>query len=393
MHGIEASIELQMSLLLFVSLLGYLIAVWLNQSAVIGSILLGIIIGPSLLNWISYTSFVSNIAHLGAIILLFVVGLEFRMSAIAQWRNFWIALAGVIIPWFSGWSLALAFGFQGNAAIFIGTALTATSIAITANVLHEQGLLKSEIASVIIGAAVIDDILSLLILSLTEQLGHGTLSASTTALLAFKAVGFIIVGVFVGKKIFIESLIKLEKTRLVEKYPEFIFVLIMMVAFLYAMIASLAGLSAIVGAFLAGVILEGVKLKNTHIFHDGANYLRIIFAAIFFVSLGILADLKQLDVNTVIFIIVLSIIAFLSKFVGCGLVAKLQKMDWRSSFAVGVGMSPRGEVAMIVALIGLKQEIIGQKTYVSLVLMSILTTLIVPLLLKKLLKNSVQSDR
>lgn len=392
MHGAETSIELQMSLLLFVSLAGYILAAWINQSAVVGAILLGIAVGPSWLGWINYTTFVSNVAHLGAIILLFVVGLEFRLKSIAQWRNLWIAIGGVLIPWFAGWSLALAFGFKDNAAIFIGTALTATSIAITANVLQELGQLKTEVASVIIGAAVIDDVLSLLVLSLSEQMGAGSLSVSDTLLLSAKAVTFIIAGVVAGKLLFIKALIKVEKTRLVEKYPEFIFVLVMMVAFLYALLASLAGLSAIVGAFLAGVILEGVHLENKKAFHDGADYLRVIFAAIFFVSLGILADLKQLDLDTAIFIIVLSFVAFFSKLFGCGLIARLHKMDWRSSAAVGVGMSPRGEVAMIVALIGLKEEIIGQKTYVSLVLMALLTTLVVPPLLKYLLNKESTSQ-
>lgn len=388
MHGAETSIELQMSLLLFVSLAGYILAAWINQSAVVGAILLGIAIGPSWLNWISYTTFVSNVAHLGAIILLFVVGLEFRLKSIAQWRNLWIALGGVLVPWITGWGLALAFGFKDNAAIFIGTALTATSIAITANVLQELGRLKTELASIIIGAAVIDDVLSLLVLSLTEQMGAGGLSMPQTALLSVKAVLFIVAAVVIGKWGVIRILHYLENSTLVRRYPEFIFVMVMMIAFLYALTASLAGLSAIVGAFLAGVVLEGVHLKNARTFHEGADYLRIIFAAIFFVSLGILADLKQLDNETVLFILVLSVAAFLSKLLGCGLVARLQNLDWKSSLAVGVGMSPRGEVAMIIALIGLRENIIGQKTYVSLVLMALLTTLIVPPLMKSLLKET-----
>ena len=198
---------------------------------------------------------------------------------------------------------------------------------------------------------------------------------------------FILAGIIVGKYLFTRSLLYLENTRFVAKSPEFTFVLIMTVAFFYALVASLAGLSAIVGAFLAGVVMEGVHFKNSHIIHEGSNYLRMIFAAIFFVSLGVLADLKQLDIDTIFFIILLSILAFLSKFISCALVAYLQKMDIKSSMAVGVGMAPRGEVAMIVALIGLRQDIIGQKTYISLVMMALLTTLVVPPLLKYLLSD------
>jgi Kef-type K+ transport system membrane component KefB len=176
METLFTSPEFQMSLLLFVALGGYLIASRINQSAVIGLILVGLLVGPSVLGWITYTDFVRSIAHLGAVILLFVIGFEFNMKDIVQPRNFSIALAGVIVPWIGGWGLAVLFGFDQASAIFVGTACTATSIAITANVLKELGKLKTEAAKAIIGAAVIDDVLALLVLAISSDVVGGSFS-------------------------------------------------------------------------------------------------------------------------------------------------------------------------------------------------------------------------
>ena len=135
-EALTSTIEFQMSLLLFVALAGYLLASRINQSAVIGEILVGLLIGPSLLGLITYTDFVRSVAHLGAVILLFVIGLEFRLKDIFNFKYSVIALVGVIVPWIGGYYLARLFGYEFGSAVFVGTALTATSIAITANVLR-----------------------------------------------------------------------------------------------------------------------------------------------------------------------------------------------------------------------------------------------------------------
>src|SRR3989338_2510488 len=178
-EGLISTIEFKMSLLLFVALAGYLLASKINQSAVIGEILVGLLIGPSLLGLITYTDFVKGIAHLGAIILLFVIGLEFKLKEIFNIRYGIIALVGVIVPWTGGFYLSRLFGYEFGSAVFVGTALTATSIAITANVLKEMGKLQTDAAKAIIGAAVIDDVLSLLALSVSEQLVSGAFSLAS----------------------------------------------------------------------------------------------------------------------------------------------------------------------------------------------------------------------
>lgn len=377
-----AGIELQMSLLLFVALAGYLIAFRVNQSAVVGIILAGIVVGPSLLGLVTYTDFVSSLAHLGAVVLLFTIGLEFELRQLARPGYFVIALMGVIVPWVAGYFLAILFHFDFKASLFIGTALTATSIAITANVLQEMGRLQTPAAKAIIGAAVIDDVLALLALSVTEGLVSGSFSVVGVLLTAFKALSFVGVGALLGKTLLTRLTIMLDRTRLAGKYPESIFIFTMMVAFLYSLVAEFVGLSAIIGSFLAGVSFAGIKIKRKHVFHEGAEHLQIIFASIFFISLGIIMDLHVVTVGLLGFIGALTAVAIATKVLGCGIPARLLGSSMRDSLAVGLGMTPRGEVAMIVALIGLNQGLVQQDTYAALILMSLLTTIIPPLILR-----------
>ena len=380
MENILAQPVFQMSLLLFVSLGGYLIASRINQSAVIGLILVGILVGPSVLGLVTYTDFVSGLATLGAVILLFVIGLEFKFDEIVAPRNGLIAVVGVIIPWIGGYFISYAYGLPASSAIFIGTALTATSIAITANVLKEMGKLKTPAAKAIIGAAVIDDVLSLLALSISGEVVAGAVSATGIALVVIKSVLFIVLAGAFGIYVVSHYIRRFDTTRFARRYPEFLFIFAMMMAFFYAMMAELTGLSAIVGAFIAGISFEGVQLRHCRDIREGAEYLQIIFASIFFVSLGVLADFRALTPGIVLFLVILTLVAIITKVIGCGLPARLTGMSAKDSLIIGFGMVPRGEVAMIVALIGLQQGIIDQGLYVALVLMSLITTIITPLI-------------
>jgi Kef-type K+ transport system membrane component KefB len=375
---------LQMSLLMFVALAGYLVAYRINQSAVVGIILAGIVVGPSLLRWVTYTDFVSSLANLGAVILLFTIGLEFSIKDIAKVRYLSIALIGVIVPALAGFFLATAFRFDFRASIFVGTALTATSIAITANVLREMGRLNTEAARAIIGAAVIDDILALLALSVSEGLVGGGLSLASLLLTAAKAIAFLSAGILVGKPIVNRLIRLLDSTRVASRYPESILIFAVMVAFMYALVAELVGLSAIVGSFMAGAGFAGLRLKSGVSFKEGSEHLQVIFASIFFVSLGVVIDLHTVDFSLIWFVLALTGVAIASKIVGCGIPAALQRMGMRDSLAVGVGMVPRGEVAMIVALLGLSQGLINQSVYTAVILMSLLTTVLPPFWLKRL---------
>lgn len=228
----------------------------------------------------------------------------------------------------------------------------------------------------------IDDVLSLLALSVSEQIVAGTISLTSTLLVVVNALLFLVIGSYVGYKFLSKLVAKVDDTNIAKKFPEFVFIFAMMIAFLYAMIAELIHLSAIVGSFIAGVSLGSVVLRHSKDYREGAEYLHIIFASIFFVSLGILADFHALTANVIWFLIALTVVAVLTKVIGCYIPAKLQGMSHQDAAVVGFGMSPRGEVAMIVALIGLNAGLIKQDIYVSLVLMSLLTTIITPIVLR-----------
>ncbi|MDV2481747.1 cation:proton antiporter [Methanoculleus sp. Wushi-C6] len=380
MESAALAIEIQMSLLLFLALAGYLVASRINQSATIGAILVGVLVGPSVLGLITYTDFVATLAHLGAIILLFVIGFEFNVKDIIDPRYGVIALLGVIIPWIGGYATTIFFGFDFASAVFVGTALTATSIAITANVLKEIGVLQTGAARAIIGAAVIDDVLSLIVLAIAIDLTvGGDVSVTSVALMLARAVGFIIIAGAVGYFGIRKVIERMDGTPLARKYPEFIFIFAMMMAFLYAMLADLAGLSGIIGAFLAGISFAEVRLRQSKGVHEGAEYFQIVFASIFFISLGILADIRALTSDMVVFLAVLTLVAIATKVIGCGIPARAMGICREDSLIIGFGMAPRGEVAMIVALIGLEAGLIGQQIFVVVVLMSLLTTLITPI--------------
>jgi Kef-type K+ transport system membrane component KefB len=382
MDSILSSTEFQMSLLMFVALAGYLIAYRINQSAVVGIILAGIVVGPSAFGLVTYTDFVHALAQIGAIVMLFTIGLEFNVGDILKVRYFIIALVGVIVPAAGGYFLAWGFGYDFKASIFVGTALTATSIAITANVLREMGKLDTAPAKAIIGAAVIDDVLALLALSMSEGIVSGSISAGQILIALGKAAGFIIAGVIVGKYVLRGLITRLDRTKMASRYPESIFLFAIMTAFLYAMAAGYVGLSAIVGSFLAGASFAGVKLNRGQVFKDGAEHLQIIFASIFFVSLGVIMNLRTLNLSVLWFVLAVTAVAIATKMIGCGLPAKLQGMSNKDSFIVGLGMVPRGEVAMIVALIGLGQNLIDQNTYTAIIVMSLLTTIVLPIALR-----------
>ena len=383
----SSNIEFQLSLLLFVSLAGYLIASKINQSAIVWEMVIGILIGPSLLGLITYTESVRSFAQLGAIVLLFVVGLEFRIKDVFNVKYGIIAFVGVIIPWIGGYFLADIFGFDFASSVFVGTALTATSVAITANVLREMGKLETSAAKAIIGAAVIDDVLGLLFLSFTIELVQNSINVLSLSLILIESIAFLGVGIFLASSYLCFLVERFDKTKLAKKFPETVFIFAMMIAFVYAVVAEIIGLSSIVGAFIAGVALSQVTIEEGKDFREGAEYLQIIFAAVFFVSLGVLADFSVISFHIIWFLIILIVVAFLTKMIGAYIASRLVKITKKTSLAIGIGMVPRGEVAMIVALIGLNLGVIQQDIYVSLIMMSLFTTAIVPFILRRYLKT------
>ncbi len=379
------SLTLQISIVLFFALLGYLIAMKINQSAVIGVILIGIIVGPSVLGWVKYTEFVEALAHIGAIVLLFAIGFEFKLKEVYTKESTLIAISGVTVPWILGYLLGMFFGYSSSTSILIGTVLVATSIAITAMVLLELGKLQTKTAKAIMGAAVVDDVIGLILLSISVQVIKGTPDAFEIGIMALKAVAFVVVGLLASQYIR-KFFVWVDGGRMAKKFPDFLFILAMTVAFGYSFAAELIGLSAIVGAFIAGSSLSGIHPKNSKDLKEGAEYIHIIFASIFFISLGILVDFHKVTPDVILFSVALIAVAIIGKMIGCYLPARLLKESHKDSLIIGVGMIPRGEVGMIVGMIGLTAGIFTQDIYTAVIVMCIVTTLIVPPMLRKFYK-------
>lgn len=374
------SFWLELMLLLTLAVVGHLIIVRLGQPMVIGELLIGIAIGPSLLGYvldiqILDPDILTNFAELGAIILLFVVGLECDLREIYTKKNLAVAAGGVVIPWLSGFMIAILLGEDSITAIFLGVLLVATSVGVTAAVLLEMKLLDLRIAKTILGAAVIDDVLGMVILAIATGLSIGEFSASSFLFLTLAAVLFVSVGAYIGSKYLTKLILFVERKSKARGIELSGFLLALAITFLYAFIADLIGISAIVGAFVAGTMFSSISLKKE--FHEGTKYLGAIFIPIFFISIGLLVDLRN-TFNYIFLGISLTVVAILSKLVGCGVPARAFEMSKKESLAVGVGMIPRGEVALIVALYGFTVGIINQALYSVSVLMVLLTTLIAP---------------
>ncbi len=369
-----------MTLLLLVAIGGYLIASWIHQSAVVGEIFLGLLVGPSVLGLITYTELVGIFAQIGVIIMLFVIGFDFHPQDLINGRYILIALAGVAIPWIAGYVFAVTVGFDSASAFFVGTALTATSVAITANVLKEMGKLHTVAANAIIGTAVIDDIIGLIALSITTEIITDSISLISLVWTIIKPILFIIAAVLVGIYGIQKILIAVDKTSFAVRFPEFVFLCGLMTAFAYALLAEMVGVSGLIGAFIAGVSLSRLGLIHSKSIKKGSEYLYVPMAAIFFISLGILVDLHQITGEILIFCLLLTIVGVLSKFFSCGITAWAVGMTPKDSLVVGSGMIPRGEMAMIVALYAVSFGIAHQEIYIAVLLMSLLSTVITPIL-------------
>ncbi|VVC02375.1 Glutathione-regulated potassium-efflux system protein KefB [uncultured archaeon] len=344
---------------------------------------LGVLISPSLLS-IAFPGMpplfrseevLQVFAQLGAVILLFKVGLHHRIEGVFRLDNVLVATAGVIFPFAAGYFYASMAGGSFAYSMFIGAALTATSVGVTVALLREFGLLEKRFSQIIIGAAVIDDILGLLVLSFVINVAGGADSVAPLLLTAASAAIFIIGGVLAGKHF----------VKYLDRGWDGGSALLLSLAFMltYAYIAELVQLSAIIGAFLAGIVLN--QSRHREKIDSGSASLELVFMPIFFISLGLLIDVNALWLFAVP-IIAITLIAFFSKIIACALASLLAGLKKLEALAVGIGMVPRGEVALIVASIGLTSGILDSSQYSVIAAMAFLTTLAVPPLLMRALE-------
>lgn len=398
MAGSEAIYQ-QLTILLALATLSHFTIKRFRQPTIVGEIALGIILGPSILGYflniqLFDAAFVSTFAGLGAIFLLFLIGLESDFKAIYTRKNVAVAFGGVLLPFFAGFLSAFALvptadlgpnGTQFTMAIFVGATLTATSTAIAAAVLLDLGLMRESVAQTIMGAAVVDDILSLVLLSIVVGASQGSLDLFPIVLLVATALLFLGVGMAVGLYFFRRVVVRIQVAGMKLGLKHGGFIIALAVTFLYAFIAEVIGLSAIVGAFLAGTLFSNTPFRDD--FTEGAGYLGAIFIPIFFISLGLQVNLPAVGLasDVLVFGTVLTIVAILTKVIGCGVTARLAKMTRHESLAVGWGMTPRGEVGLIVALTALTAGVVNDALFSVVVVVMVLVSVIPAPLFKRYL--------
>jgi Kef-type K+ transport system membrane component KefB len=360
----------------------------LNQPGIVGEILAGILIGPSVLGWMAPNEFLTALADLGAMFLLFRVGLEVKASELMKVGGTatLVACSGVIVPFLMGWAILLLWGAPSNEAIFVGASMVATSVGITAQVLSAKGLLHAVSSKIILAAAVIDDVLGLLVLAVVSSLTHGKLNFLELGLTAFLAVAFTVIVAKWGTHTMGRVVPHVDQKL---RVGEAQFAMAMSLLFALSLLAVYTGVAAIVGAFLAGLALgESTGQRVTDLAH-GVTELLVPF---FLAGIGLHVNLSAFsNWHTAVLALVILAAAVVSKFIGCGLGAwRLGKAE---ALRIGVGMIPRGEVGMVVAQIGLGFGIISQSIYGIVVFMSVATTIVAPPLIKLAYKDLLETGQ
>jgi Kef-type K+ transport system membrane component KefB len=348
----------------------------LHQPPIVGEILAGIVIGPSVLNWIQPSDVLQALADLGVIFLLFRVGLEVKASELMRVGGTALAVAalGVAVPFSVGWLIVSNWGQPPIESLFVAAAMVATSVGITAQVLAGKGLLSHAAGQIILAAAVIDDVLGLIVLAIVSSLGRGSVNVVELVATSLAAIAFTAIAATWGSR---------TMTRLLPGMQRWLsagdvqFNLAMLVLFGLALLATAVGVAAIIGAFLAGMALSDSLDRRVHDLSGGVSELLTPF---FLAGIGLHLDVAAFGSrDTLLLSAAILGAAIVTKMVGCGIGAL--SMGWRNALRVGAGMVPRGEVGMVVAQIGLGLGVIPARIYAVVVFMAIATTLIAPALL------------
>jgi Kef-type K+ transport system membrane component KefB len=385
--GAFADALFSLFILFFAAKVGEEIFRRINQPGVIGELLGGFIVGPFALGLAHVTLTAEVFAELGVIILLFTVGLEVRIDDLLAVGPMALAVGtvGFILPILVGTGIGVFIGADILAAVLIGLALAATSIGITSRVLAEMGVLDRAFARVILGAAIVDDILALLAIGLLSGVAEGDLGIDTlltiVAGLAFVGIGLALAPM--GRRIPRAAFVwpRFADTPVV---PAFILM------FAGALLAQFVGLAAIIGAFVVGLIIAETPVREE--VEHGFRSLLGIFAPFFFAVTGANIDMSALlDPELLVLVLVLAVMGVLTKLVG-GIGGAWKLGRW-NSIVVGLGMSPRGEVGIVVAALGLSLALIDNELYAVLLAAVILTTLVAPVMLQWAIPKAPRDER
>lgn len=359
-------------------------SVKLKIPSVIGELLVGIVIGPAMLNWIHPTTFINYFSELGVIVLMFIAGLEGDLKLLIK---YWapaltVATLGVIVP--TGTAFLLChnlFNFSVKASVFMGLVLSATSVSITIQVLKEMHRLNTRAGAIICGAAVADDIICVILLGIASSV-YGTSQHESIWLMVLKMFLFFVIVLLIGKFIVPKFLSIFQDLNATESDTAGAMIL----CFGTAALAVMMGMSDVLGAYFAGLAISETDFED-HLEDKIESIGYAVFIPVFFVSIGLQISFKGMQ-NDILFIILLIITAILGKQIGCGLAAKMFHLSWTESNVVGAGMVSRGEMALVVANVALSSHLIDQNHYTAMILVTVITTLVAPLILKLFIVKS-----
>jgi Kef-type K+ transport system membrane component KefB len=357
----------------------------LHVPGVLGEITAGVILGPYALGMVHPSDTLHSIGEMGAIFVLFSAGLETSAHDLIRVgrKALTVAILGIIVPFILGFVYMKFRGDATTEAIFVGAAMVATSVGITARVLGDLGVLTTRTAKIILGAAVFDDILGMVLLAVVTGLAQGGgLRWLHLGILLGEAIAFALVMIFVAPRIVRHVHLGVERLSTQNASLVVALAICLFLSWLSAKI----GIAAIIGAFFAGLMFADYAPHWNLIARVGG--ITEFLAPFFFFGIGSQLNLKLFNGSVLIAAILISILAVASKLIGCGL--PLLSEGWGTALRVGVGMVPRGEVALIVAVVGLQSGIVMQSTYAIVVFMTAVTTVIAPPLLRYLFRVATE---
>ena len=350
-----------------------------------GEILAGILIGPSVLHWVAPNETMKALSDLGVLFLLFSIGLEVQLADLLRvgLLSTLVATLGEVAPFLAGWGILVAWGGTAHAALFMGAALVATSVGISASVLKRRNLLHHRASQIILAAAVIDDVLGLIVLAVVSSVARGRFNLAEIVVTAGLATTFVVATAIWGTRV-VSRIFPHFHSRI--RADEAQFDVAMVLLFSLAVLAFYAGVAAIVGAFLAGLALADNADSRVRHLTRGVSELLVPF---FLAGIGLNFDVGIFrSRSTVLMSLVILIAAVAAKVAGCGL-ATLSN-GWQTSLRVGVGMIPRGEVAMVAAQLGLSMLILSPAVYSVIVFVVVASALLTPPLLKMAFGGTVR---
>lgn len=358
---------------------------------VVGALVAGMILGPGVLGIVSATEFLAQVSELGVIVLMFAAGLQTDINELKDSgkASFWIALCGVCVPWLGGFGVAALYN-QGSATfwenVFIGTILTATSVSISVETLKEMGKLSTRSGSAILGAALIDDILGLILLTFITSASS---QESELGSVLIKVLLFFVTTAVMGK--LVHHLIQIWMDSAQWNRKRFA-VISLAFCFFYAYVAEeVFGVAGIIGAFFAGLMISNTT-RATYINSRCETLSYMFLSPVFFASVGLKVSLEYMDWNTVVLTVILTFVAILTKIIGCGVSARICGYTSDESLRIGVGMVSRGEVALIVANKGIAGGMMSQVFLAPIVLMVVVTTVITPIMLRVVYPKSKKNS-